>query len=57
MSTPWLKTSIQVAQNDRGANAHHHNHVSFRYEPSSLFYGLFTVQKWSFLSQFQDDRP
>ena len=24
-TTPWLKTGIQVAQNDRGAKAHHRN--------------------------------
>ena len=57
MTTPWLKTGIQVAQNDRGANAHHHKQVSLRFEPSSLFYGRFSVQKRPFLGYFQDDRP
>ena len=57
MLTPWLKTGIQVAQNDRGANAHHHKQVSLRFEPSSPFYGRFNVQKWPFLGCFQDDRP
>ena len=57
MTTPWLKTGIQVAQNDRGANAHHHEQVSFCFEPSSPFYGQFSVQKWPFLGCFQDDRP
>ena len=46
MTTPWHKTGIQVAQNDRGANAHHHKQVSLRFETSSLFYGRFSVQKW-----------
>ena len=26
-TTPRLKTGVQVAQNDRGANAHHHKQV------------------------------
>ena len=57
VATPWLKTGIQVAQNDRGANAHHHKQLSLRFEQSSLFYGQVTVQKWPFLGSFQDDRP
>ena len=57
MTTPWLKTGIQVAQNDRGANAHHHNQVLLRFEPSSLLYGRFSAQKWPFLGCFQDNRP
>ena len=36
---------------------HHHKQVSLRFEPSSLFYGRFSVQKWPFLGCFQDDRP
>ena len=54
--TPWLKTGIQVAQNNRGANTHHHKQVSCRFEPSSPFYGRFNVQKWLFFGAFQDDR-
>ena len=57
MTTPRLKTGIQVAQNDRGADAHHHKQVSLRFEPSSPFYGRFSVQKWPFLGCFQDDHP
>ena len=56
-TTPWLKTGIRVAQNDRGANAHHHKQVSLHFELSSPFYGRFSVQKWPFLGCFQDDRP
>ena len=47
-----LKTGIQVAQNDRGAKAHQHKQVSLRFEPSSRFYGPFSVQKWPFLGYF-----
>ena len=54
-TTPRLKTGIQVAQNDRGAKAHHHKQVSLHFEPSSPFYGRFGVQKWPFLGYFQDD--
>ena len=54
---PRLKTGIQVAQNDRGANAHHHKQVSCRFEPSSPLCGCFSVQKWPFWECFQDDRP
>ena len=57
MATPWLNTGIQVAQNDRGANAHHHTQDSLRFEPSSLFYGRFSVQKQPFLGRFPDGRP
>ena len=57
MTAPWLKTGIQVAQNDRGANAHHHKQVSCRFEPSSPFYGRFSVQKMAVWGCFQDDRP
>ena len=56
-TTPWNKTGIQVAQNDRGANAHHGKQVSLRFEPSSPFYGPFSVQKWPFLGCFPGDRP
>ena len=51
-TTPRLKTSIQVAQNDRGSKPHHHNQVLLRSEPSSPFYGRFSVQKWPFLGSF-----
>ena len=56
-TTPWVKTGNQVAQNDRGANAHHHKQVLLHFELSSPFYGQFSVQKWPFLGCFQDDRP
>ena len=52
----WLKTGIQVAQNDCRANAHHLQQVLCHFKPSSLFYGRFSVQKWPFLGCFQDDR-
>ena len=52
-TTPWLKTGIQVAQNDRGAKAHHHKQVSLRFKPSSSFYGRFSVQKWPFFGSFR----
>ena len=52
MTTPWLKTGIQVAQNDRGANAHHHKQVSLHFEPSSPFYGRFSVQKMAVFRLF-----
>ena len=51
-TAPWLKTGIQVAQNDRGAKAHHHKQVSLHFEPFSLFYGRFSVQKRPFLGLF-----
>ena len=51
--TAWLKTGIQVAQNDRRAKAHHHKPVSLHFEPSSPFYGRFSVQKWVFLGCFR----
>ena len=57
MTTQWLKTGIQVAQNNQVANAHHHKQILLRFEPSSLFYRRFSVQKRPFLSCFQDDRP
>ena len=57
MTTPWLKTGIKVGQNNPGAGAHHHKQVSLHSEPSSLFYGQFSVQKGAFLGCFQDDRP
>ena len=47
----WV--SSQVAQNDRGAKAHHHKQVSLRFEPSSPSYGRFSVQKWPFLGCFR----
>ena len=56
-ATLWLKTGIQVAQNDREANAHHGKQVLCRFEPSSPSYGRFSVQKWAFLGCFRDDRP
>ena len=52
-TTPRLKTGIQVAQNDWGAKAHHHKQVSLHFEPSSPFYGRFSVQKWPFLGCFR----
>ena len=36
---------------------HRHKQVSCCFEPSSPFYGRFSVQKWPFLGCFQDDRP
>ena len=51
-TTPRLKTGMHVAQNDRGAKAHHHKQVSLRFQPSSPFYGRFSVQKWPFLGCF-----
>ena len=51
-TTPWVKTGIQVAQNDRGAKVHHHKQVSLHFEPSSPFYGRFSVQKWLFFEPF-----
>ena len=56
-TAPWLKTGLQVAQNDRGAKAHHHKQVLLHFEPSSPIYGRLSVQKWPFLGCFQDDRP
>ena len=52
-TTPWLKTGMQVALNDRGAKAHHHKQVSLHFEPSSSFYGRFSVQKWPFFGCFR----
>ena len=52
MTTPRLKTGIQVAQNDLGAKGHYHKKVSLHFEPSSSFYGRFSVQKWPFLGGF-----
>ena len=52
MTTPRLKTGIQVAQNDRGAKAHHHKQVSLHFEPSSPFYGRFSVQKMAVFGLF-----
>ena len=57
MTTPWLKTGIQVAQNDRGADTHHHKQFTLRFEPSSSFYGRFSVEKRPFLGCFLDVRP
>ena len=34
-TTRWVKTGIQVAQNDREAKAHHHEQVSLHFRPSS----------------------
>ena len=52
-TAPRLKTGIQVAPNDRGANAHHHKQNSLLFEPSRRFYGPFSVQKWPFLGCFR----
>ena len=41
LRTLWLKTGIQVAQNDPKANAHHHNRVLAHFESSTPFYGRF----------------
>ena len=54
--TLWLKTGIQVAQNDRGAIAHRLHQILCHFEPSSPFYSRFSVQKWSFLGCFHDNR-
>ena len=32
---------------------HHYKQVSLHFEPSSPFYGRFSVQKWPFLGSFQ----
>ena len=48
---------LLAAATAAGAKAHHHKQVSLRFEPSSPFYGRFSVQKWPFLGCFQDDRP
>ena len=53
----WLKTGIQVPQNDQGANAHHHKQVSCRFQSSGPFCGRLSVKKWPFLGCFQDNRP
>ena len=53
VTTPRLKTGIQVAQHDRGAKAHHHKQVSLRSELSSPSYGRFSVQKGPFLGCFR----
>ena len=52
-TTPRLKTAIQVAQNDRGANAHHDKQFSCRLEPSRPFYGRFSVQNGRFGAVFK----
>ena len=59
----WLKTGIQVAKTERGANPHHHKQVSCCFKPTSPFYGGFSVQKKAFSGVFssiivkvQDDR-
>ena len=52
MTTPRLKTGIQVAQNDRGADTHNHQQGSCRFEPSSPFYGAFSVQKMAVFGLF-----
>ena len=36
---------------------HHHKQVLCRFEPSSPFYGRFSVQKRPFLGCFRDDCP
>ena len=51
--TPRLRTSIQVPQNDRGANVHKHKQVSCGIEPSSPFYGQFCVQNGCFWAVFK----
>ena len=53
LCSPCLKMGIQVTQNDRRANAHHHKQVLCYFEPSSLFYGRFSVQKWPFSACFE----
>ena len=52
-TTTRLKTGIQVAQTDWGAKPHHHKQVSWRFKPSSWFYGPFSVQKWPLLGCFR----
>ena len=52
-TAPRLKTCIRVAQNDRGADAHHHKQASLHLEPSRRFYGPFGVQKLPFLGCFR----
>ena len=44
-TTSLLKTGIEVAQNGGGGNKHHHEQVSCCFEPSSAFYGRFSVQR------------
>ena len=56
-TAPWLKTGIQVAHSDQGANAHHHKQILCRFQPSGPFYGRLSVKKWPFLGCFQDNRP
>ena len=55
--------SIEVAQNDRGANAHPHKHISMHFESSSPVYGRFSFKNGRFGAVFrtivlktQDDR-
>ena len=48
-----LKTRMLVAQNDRRANARLEKQVLCNFEPSSLFYGQFSVQKWPFSAFFE----
>ena len=46
------RLDIEVAQNDRRANAHHPKQVSCDLEPSSPFYGPFRVQIMTLFSLF-----
>ena len=66
-TTPWLKTGIQVAQNDRRAKEHHHKQILCHFKPCSSFYGRFSVPKmavfglfsavfWTIVPKVQDDR-
>ena len=36
-TTLWLKTGMEVAQNDRGGNKHHHEQVSCCFEPRTTW--------------------
>ena len=53
MRTTWPQTGIEVAQYDRRAIAHHLRQISRAFEPSSVFYGRFGVQRWLLLLVLQ----
>ena len=53
LHSAWLETGIQVAQKNCRANVHHHKQVLCHFEPSTLFYGRFSVQKRPFSSRFE----
>ena len=56
----WLKTGIQVAQNNRTVNVHHGKQVSRRFEPPSLFLANLAPQNGCFqpvFASFQDGHP